>query len=502
MISDLAVDPENPQVAYAVRSVFGGGHVFRTTNGGSTWTNITGNLPDLPTNTIVLGAGVLYVGNDDGVYASTDSGKTWSRLGKSLPNAQVTELVLNSSLGILAAATHGRGMWELSLSSPATHFSVTASANPVTAGGPFQITVAALDDQNNPVSGYTGTVRFSSTDSGATLPADYTFSESDGGTHSFNVVLIRAGGQTITVADAAAGLNGTDTLSVIPAAANHFSLGVAAGSTAGNAFDLAVTALDSFNNIDVNYQGTVHFTTPDPGAGVILPPDTTFIAADAGVLTLFTSVTLVTAGNQILTVTDTASGITGSASVLVAAAAADHFLLAAPAQVVSGVAFDVTVIVQDAFNNPVLTYQGTVHFATSDGDPGVLLPPDYTFSNADAGMHTFARGVTLITVGQQTLHVDDPTLGIAGQAVIQVTAPAAPPGGGARGPGGGSLWQGTLAPFPVSPPRPALWPSGLEAADVTSFFMALQTEDRRGQIDLERFAFGHYTHAFPWLLPR
>src|SRR5262249_23095413 len=61
-ISDLLVDPTNSLIAYAVRDRFNGGHVFRTTDGGVTWKNISGNLPNLPTNTIVLGAGTLYIG--------------------------------------------------------------------------------------------------------------------------------------------------------------------------------------------------------------------------------------------------------------------------------------------------------------------------------------------------------------------------------------------------------------------------------------------------------
>jgi photosystem II stability/assembly factor-like uncharacterized protein len=118
-VADLEVDPTNPQVAYAVVGRFGGGHVFRTTNGGGTWTDISGNLPDLPTWTLQLGkpasGDVLYVGNDDGVYVSTDLGASWARLSTGLPHVQVLQLALNANLQLLAAATHGRGMWELSL---------------------------------------------------------------------------------------------------------------------------------------------------------------------------------------------------------------------------------------------------------------------------------------------------------------------------------------------------------------------------------------------------
>jgi photosystem II stability/assembly factor-like uncharacterized protein len=120
-VNDLEVDPTNAQVAYAVVNRFGGGHVFRTTNGGMTWTDISGNLPNLPTWTLQLAKLVsgdaLYIGNDDGVYRSSDLGSSWSRLGDTFPHAQVYQLALNPTLGILGAGTYGRGMWELSVGS-------------------------------------------------------------------------------------------------------------------------------------------------------------------------------------------------------------------------------------------------------------------------------------------------------------------------------------------------------------------------------------------------
>jgi photosystem II stability/assembly factor-like uncharacterized protein len=116
----LLVDPANKLVAYAVRDRFDGGHVFQTSNGGLNWTNISGNLRNLPVNAIVLDKrstpGTLYVGTDAGVYVSTNQGVTWARFGTGFPDAQVVDLKLNTTLNILAAGTHGRGMWEISLS--------------------------------------------------------------------------------------------------------------------------------------------------------------------------------------------------------------------------------------------------------------------------------------------------------------------------------------------------------------------------------------------------
>src|SRR5207249_4586930 len=80
-----------------------------------------------------------------------------------------------------------------------------------------------------------------------------------------------------------------------------------------------------------------------------------------------------------------------------------HFAVtAAPTTTTAGGSFSVTVTALDANNNPDPTYAGTVHFTTSDGGSGVVLPANYTFTVGDAGTHTFS-GVTLVTAGNQTL---------------------------------------------------------------------------------------------------
>jgi photosystem II stability/assembly factor-like uncharacterized protein len=115
----LLVDPTNGLIAYAVRDRFGGGHVFRTIDGGQSWTDISGDLPDLPMYTIAVDPrvipNVLYVGSDSGVYASADLGTHWVRFGTALPNVQVIDLKLNTALNILVAGTHGRGVWKIPL---------------------------------------------------------------------------------------------------------------------------------------------------------------------------------------------------------------------------------------------------------------------------------------------------------------------------------------------------------------------------------------------------
>ena len=70
---------------------------------------------------------------------------------------------------------------------------------------------------------------------------------------------------------------------------------------------------------------------------------------------------------------------------------AAFFAIAAPASVPPGTPFDVTVTASDPYGTIDVNYQGTVTFSTSDTDPGILLPADYTFTTDDAG---FTRSQT------------------------------------------------------------------------------------------------------------
>ena len=125
---DIRVDANDTNVAYVVAASYGdatgGGHVWVTLDGGASWNDISGNLPDEPVWTVAIqpnpGQDILHVGADDGVYISYDLGTTWAREGQGMPNVQTHQLEVNTDLGILAAATYGRGLWELQLSSPQT----------------------------------------------------------------------------------------------------------------------------------------------------------------------------------------------------------------------------------------------------------------------------------------------------------------------------------------------------------------------------------------------
>src|SRR5206468_4014377 len=189
---------------------------------------------------------------------------------------------------------------------------ISAPAN-ATAGTALTFTVTAQDAFNNTAGGYSGTIHFSSSDSNATLPVDSTLTNGAG---TFNATLLEAGNQSITATDTdRSSLAGGITLTVGAAAATHYTLTVPASATAGSAFSITVTALDSYGNTANGYTGTVHFTCSDGQA--MLPSDYTLANGDAGVHTFSNAITLKTAGGQTITATDTVTGsITGSSPII------------------------------------------------------------------------------------------------------------------------------------------------------------------------------------------
>ena len=91
-------------------------YVWKSTDFGKTWIDISGSIPLGPVNVIredPFKKGILYVGTDNGVYDTTDDGKTWNVLGDNLPSCYVHDLIIHPRENIIVIATHGRGMWAI-----------------------------------------------------------------------------------------------------------------------------------------------------------------------------------------------------------------------------------------------------------------------------------------------------------------------------------------------------------------------------------------------------
>ncbi|HEY8317373.1 MAG TPA: hypothetical protein VIG76_00945 [Amnibacterium sp.] len=123
-ITSVAVDPKD--AAHVIISIgsysrrwipnAGYGHVFESRNGGRTWTDDSGNLPDAPVYKVALAGQKLVVGTEVGAFVGRTSpyGARWARLGTGLPNVTVWDLTVTPT-GAVVAGTHGRGDWKVQL---------------------------------------------------------------------------------------------------------------------------------------------------------------------------------------------------------------------------------------------------------------------------------------------------------------------------------------------------------------------------------------------------
>ena len=109
----------SPSRAYALLfGVADSYKIFKTTNKGGVWTNITGNLPDLPVNGLVEDPSDdtrLWVGTDRGAFMSTNSGTNWIRWNSGMPEGvRITDLELTQkdTTTYIVAATYGRSTFE------------------------------------------------------------------------------------------------------------------------------------------------------------------------------------------------------------------------------------------------------------------------------------------------------------------------------------------------------------------------------------------------------
>ncbi|MBL8825447.1 MAG: VCBS repeat-containing protein [Planctomycetaceae bacterium] len=300
--------------------------------------------------------------------------------------------------------------------------SLPNSSNNIVAGEGFTAKVTALDAYGNTAKNYFGTVQFISSALNADLPFAYTFDNIDSGVHDFFLSLNTSGTQSVTVVDTSdATVVGTESATIIAAAASGVRVNTAATATAGSPSTLTVSMVDSFGNVATDYRGSVSFSSSDQAAG--LPATYAFAKNDAGVRTF--AVTFKTVGTQSVTVSDIAdASIVGTASGIdvTAASQVGSFELSGFPATTAGAAQSFTVRAKDLFGNYMTNYTGTVSFNSSDAKAG--LPTSYTFTTADAGVHTFTA--TLKTAGAQSISVKDAvtSTAIGSQSGINVTAAA------------------------------------------------------------------------------
>ncbi|MCX6153749.1 MAG: hypothetical protein NT007_06295 [Candidatus Kapabacteria bacterium] len=120
-VNSIAFSIRNAKTVYVGFSGYGSPHIFKSTDLGTSWSNLSYGLPDVPVNSIALHPekeGVITIATDIGVYISFNDGQTWCPFGRSLPNSPVREVAFHTNRTVLPqlvlrAATFGRSMWEI-----------------------------------------------------------------------------------------------------------------------------------------------------------------------------------------------------------------------------------------------------------------------------------------------------------------------------------------------------------------------------------------------------
>lgn len=166
-ISSIVLDLADAtgKTAYAAGMGFGVPHVWKTSDAGLSWTDLTRDLPDAPVNALLIDPDdppLLYAATDVGIFSADMTNITtgsWQKLSNgSLPNVPVTYLAMfkSSTQKLLRAATGGRGAWELVLYSPPPDYTISLD-NPFLTlfpdqEGSFTGKLTALYGYNSPVS--------------------------------------------------------------------------------------------------------------------------------------------------------------------------------------------------------------------------------------------------------------------------------------------------------------------------------------------------------------
>ena len=229
------------------------GHIFKTSNGGASWTDVSchtsdcavplgTDLPNTPANDVVLDPddstrGTLYAATDLGMFVTVNGGTTWAQMGSSLPNVPVISLALHEPSRTLRAATHGRSAWDYSLPG-------------LVATPPFALSGIS------PSSVQAGSAAFTLTLSGSGFTANSTV-RWNGASTGITGVIVNTGTQTISAQIAA-------------------SLIAQPGTASVNVFDSSITA-NNTNALSLIILGSA------PALSTVLPSSANVGASDTAI---------------------------------------------------------------------------------------------------------------------------------------------------------------------------------------------------------------------------
>ncbi|TMC36773.1 MAG: DUF11 domain-containing protein, partial [Chloroflexi bacterium] len=162
----IAVDQSNYRIAYLGYNGFNAatphqpGHVFKTTDAGQSWTDVSGNLPDAPVNSLTLDPSfpnTLYAATDVGPFVTYDGGAHWALMGTGFPAVAVDQVDLDSYDRVIGAGTHGRGAWSMTdtVQAPALVISKADSGKLVRGGSNIDYSIKLRNIGNVAATGVT-----------------------------------------------------------------------------------------------------------------------------------------------------------------------------------------------------------------------------------------------------------------------------------------------------------------------------------------------------------
>jgi len=402
VVTALAVDFQNPQTVYATLGGYAGGqHVFKSTNAGANWTNITGSLPNVPTNDIALDPdvpGTIYVADDIGVFVSTDSGSTWSPLVNGLPRVPVTSLRMIHGSRILRAGTYGRGAFDLQLAGATTaDFALTAAPTSATVS---QGQSASLTVNVTGSNGFNGSVMLSA--SGLPTGATASFATNPvSGTGATTLTVSTsattpAGNYTVNISGSSGALTHSASvqLTVTPAGTADFSVtATPASATASSAqsasYSVNVAAQNGFSgNVALSATGL------PAGATASFAPSTV-VGSGTSALTV-TLAASTPPGNYTLNIVAGSGTLSHSATValtVIAATAADFSISATPPSAVispgQNASYSISIAALNGFTaNVAFSVAGLPQDATAAFSPAQIAASGSAMMTVNAGANT------------------------------------------------------------------------------------------------------------------
>jgi hypothetical protein len=247
--------------------------------------SVSGTLSGVPAGTYRIeffanaansapGEGMTFIGS--GIVTTDKNGNASFNIGTAnIPPGLLVSATATGVTDPLAGDTSQFSQY-LAAPLPLARFQITPSSTTTVAGQFVSFTITAVDGNGMVLTGYQGTVAFTSggTDGAPTLPAQYTFTAADAGSHTFSATYFTAGAQTFTATDILNGAFGSASVLVGAAAFDHLTLtGLSSATPVGVQNTVTVDAVDRFGNIVSTFTDSVQFSSNDslaqlPGHGL------------------------------------------------------------------------------------------------------------------------------------------------------------------------------------------------------------------------------------------